>query len=188
MASESGGWLGELGKGAAGAIGTALGGAAFLWLMGWLSPLWSWTQNAFGSLWTHLMAQSQWPNWSAYLVSLLAASAWFLLARRHWRNRKDSTWRFNQLSFLGVVWRWDSTSGLPSAVLSYCPACDTRLVYEQIPADHYFETPQRLLLHCETCGCERFRIDGNLAYMNARIIREIDRLHRTGEWKKHVAD
>ncbi len=188
MASESGGWLGELGKGAAGAIGTALGGAAFLWLMGWLSPLWSWVQNASGSLWTHLMAQSQWPNWSAYLVSLLAAIAWWLLARSHLRNRKDSTWRFNQLSFMGVVWRWDSTSDLPETVVGFCASCDTRLVYERILGDRYEGTPPQVALHCETCNCERFRIDGDLAYLNARIIREIDRLHRTGEWKKHVAD
>lgn len=182
MASESGGWVGAFAKGAAGAAGAAL----FLWFSGLLKPLWSFIHQASLSLWTHLMAQSQWPNWSAYFVSLLAAFAWSLLARSHLRNRKESTWRFNQLSFLGVVWRWDSTSDLPKTVHGFCASCDTRLVYEQIQGDHYEGTPPQLVLHCETCGCERFRIDGNLAYMNARVIREIDRLQRTGEWKRHV--
>lgn len=98
MASESG-WFGALVKGALGAVGAALGGAAVLWLTGWLSPLWSWVQSESGSPWTHLMAQSNWPNWLAYVISALAALLSFAWAFRQWRNRKDSTERFHQLSF-----------------------------------------------------------------------------------------
>ena len=184
MASESGGWFGALAKGALGAAG----GALALWLMGLLSPLWSWVQNASGSLWTHLMAQSSWPNWLAYVISLPAAAACLRWALRHWRNRKDSTWRFHQLSFMGVVWRWEPTSGLPDRVRFYCPRCDTRLVYELMAGDLYSGAQARIALHCETCNCERLQMVGNLDYLNARIIREIDRLHRTGEWRRHVPD
>lgn len=182
MATESEGWFGALVKGAAGAAGAAL----FLWFSGLLKPLWSFIHQASLSLWTHLTAQSSWPNWLAYVVSLAAATACVRWALRHLRNRKESTWRFHQLSFLGVVWRWLPTSGLPSHVSGYCPSCDTRLVYEVIPSDRYTGTPRRIALHCETCSCERLRMEGDLNYMNARIIREIDRLHRTGEWKQHV--
>jgi hypothetical protein len=109
-------------------------------------------------------------------------------ALRHWRNRKDSTWRFHQLSFNGVVLRWEPTSGLPSTVQWFCPGCDTRLVYEPIPPDYGSGRPERVALHCETCSCKRFEIEGDRNYMNARFIREIDRLQRTGEWKRHVPE
>lgn len=183
MAAEQEGWAGSLGKAAVGAVA----GAFALWLIGWLNPLWSFTQQASGSLWTHLMAHSHWPNWSAYALSLVAAWACFSWALRHWRSSKDSTWRFHQLSFRGVVWRWAPTSGLPHVVRGYCPVCDTRLVYMIVRGDIYTGTPTRTEMHCETCDCRRFQIEGDLDYMNARIIREIDRLHRTGEWRKHVA-
>ncbi|WP_313074947.1 hypothetical protein [Melaminivora sp.] len=182
MASEKDGLLGALGKGAAGAAG----GALFLWFSGLLKPLWSWLHQTWLSLWTHLMAQSSWPNWLAYVISLAAALACLRWARRQWRSRKDSTWRFHQLSFLGVLWRWLPTSGLPSHVSGYCPACDTRLVYETLVPN--FDHPRRIALHCETCSSVRLRMEGNLDYMNARVIREIDRLQRTGEWKQHVPD
>lgn len=184
MASTEGGWFGALVKGAAGAAGSGL----FLWLMGWLKPLWSGIHQASMSLWTHLMAQSRWPNWLAYVVSAAAAVACFCWALRHWRNRKDSTWRFHQLSFSGVLWRWKPTSGLPSHVNGFCPGCDTRLVYIDTPPDLYNEIPRRTSLYCETCNSERLSMNGGLDYMNGRIIREIERLHRTGEWKRHVPD
>lgn len=184
MASEKGGVWGAVVAGAAGAAGAAL----FLWFSGLLSPLWSWVQSASGSLWAHLIAQSNWPNWLAYVISVLALFSFLRWALRSWRNRKDSTWRFNQLSVEGVMLRWVPTSGLPSTLQFFCLNCDTQLVYEVIAADHYEGRPQRTALHCERCRCERFQIDGNLNYLNARFIRQIDRLHRTGEWKKHVPD
>lgn len=192
MASESGGWIGELGKGAAGAIGgvlgTAFAGVALLWFKGWLSPLWSWVQNASGSLWTHLMAQSSWPNWLAYVISVAALFICLRWALRQWRNRKDSTRRFHQLSFWGVVWRWKPTSGLPDVLEAFCPSCDTRLVYENVIPNQYTGRAIGVKLHCETCSKQALHYDGGfLDHLNERVIREIERLHRTGEWKAHVS-
>ena len=165
----------------------AVGAAAALWLMGWLKPVWSFAHRAFESLWTHLMAQSQWPNWSAYLVSVWALVSIFRLALKKWESRKDNQNRFNQLSFLGSVWRWDSMSSLPYGLRPYCQRCDTLLVYEETGGG-YSDEPKRVHLHWEHCQTIPTSVDGHMRYLQARVSREIDRLVRSGQWRQHVSE
>lgn len=183
MADKEEGFGSAFWKGAAGTVGAGIA----LWLIGWLKPLWSFTQDAFRSLFTHLAAQSQWPNWSAYLVSSLAAMAFFSWALRYWRNRKDNHNRFNQFSFLGSVWRWNGISSLPYGLRPYCPMCDTMLVYENT-GGYYSGEDKRVTLHCERCRTSPVVEPGDMNYLRERVTREIDRLLRTGEWRGHVPE
>jgi len=184
MPKESGGVGLEFAKGAAAVAGAAV----FTWFMGWLSPIWSFVQWAFESLWTHLMAQSQWPNWSAYFVSAWLLISIVRLAVKKFRNRKDNHNRFSQLSFLGAVWRWNSMSSLPYGLRPYCHTCDTMLVYEHIGGGYYSNESEKVLLHCERCGHDVGNTNGRYTGLQERVTREIDRLVRTGEWVKHVPD
>jgi hypothetical protein len=61
----------------------------------------------------------------------------------------------------------------------------TQLVYEDA-GGAYSTEPRRTLLHCERCNAVRTRHDGNVDYFKGRVIREIERLIRTDEWRTHV--
>ena len=183
MSKESGTIGLEFAKGAAAAGGAGL----FLWLVGWLKPVWSFAHQAFESLWMHLMAQSQWPNWSAYLVSLLAAISALRWAFKAWSSRKDNHNRFNQFNFLGSGWRWNTISHRPIGLVAYCPDCDIRLVYEET-GGRFSDEPKTIALQCEKCDVVRTCELGDLKHLTSRVSREIDRLVRTGQWRQHVPD
>lgn len=168
-------------------IGGAVGAAVCLWIASWYEPFWK-TFSGFMQLgWRKLMAQSQWPNWSAYLVSLLAAISLLRWAFKAWSSRKDSLSRFHQLNSVGSVWRWNVISSHPIALQAYCPECDMRLVYEET-GGRFTNEAQTVVLRCEKCDVVRTSEPGDMKYLNNRVSREIDRLIRTGEWRRHVPD
>lgn len=174
-------------KGAAGAVGAGVA----LWVIGWLTPLGAFVAQYTRLGWMHLMAQSQWPNWSAYLVSLLLAISALRWALKYWRNRKDNHNRFTQLTVGGaVVWRWRSISSLPMTLVPYCPSCSTQLVYDYDDGERYTGAQRHTVLVCERCDRHRqvCREPGDYDDLRDRVNREIDRLLRTGEWRQHVAD
>jgi hypothetical protein len=144
MAGEMGGLSTELLKGALGALGAAW----MVWFMGWWSPFLSFAHQALESLWMHLIAQSQWPNWSAYLVSVWLLISIVRLAVRKFESRNDNHNRFKKFSFGGSVWRWNSMSSLPYGLRPYCPRCDSMLVYEETGGG-YSGDRRQVLLHCE---------------------------------------
>lgn len=187
MSTESGGVGAALWKGAAGAVGAAM----VVWLMGWLSPIWDFVVQAARLGWRHAMTQSQWPNWSAYLLSLWAAISLLTWALRAWRNRKDNHNRFTQLNLGGeVLWRWRSISSLPSSLVPFCQRCDTQLVYDYDDGERYSGAQRHTLLICEHCNGHRpvCREIGNYEDLKRRVGRQIDRLIRTGDWRQHVPD
>lgn len=182
MAKESGGVVDAFWKGAAGAAGSAV----LLWLLGWLDPAWSFATGILRSIWVHLTAQSLWPNWSAYVLSLTAAISISCLAFRYWLSNKRSRKRFQQLSFLGAVWRWRDMSSLVYTLRPYCPSCDTLLVYYEGAEDlgGHMKTQWR----CQRCNCVRVNADGFKADVDGQVMREIDRLLRSGQWRRHGVD
>lgn len=181
MAAKKDGVSSEFIKG----VGGAVGAAVCLWIGSLYAPFWKWFSGSLQTGWSHLMASSQYPNWSAYLVSLLAAISLLRRALRAWRSRTESTSRFKQLSFMGSVWRWNSISHHPSALMAYCPHCDTALVYA-----HYLDAydRHRVRWRCQRCDLVCTDDSGDKDDLNGRVSREIDRLIRTSEWRKHLPD
>ncbi len=187
MADEKQGLVSAFWKSAVGSVGAAVA----VWLLGWFGPIWSFVCQYTRLGWMYLMAKSQWPNWSAYLVSLPLAMFIFLSALRYWRNRKNNHSRFTQLNFGGsVLWRWQSISSLPYSLVPYCPKCDMQLVYDYDDGERYTGTQRHTVLICERCDTSRqlCRELGNYSDLQARVTREIVRLIRTGEWRQHVPD
>lgn len=187
MADKKDGIGSEFWKG----VGGAFGAAVFLGLASLYEPFWKTFSGFMQTGWSHLMASSQYPNWSAYLVSLLAAISLLRWALSAWRNRKESTSRFNQLIFGGLVlWRWRSISSHPTGLVPYCAVCDHQLTYDIEYANALRSTQCQTVLFCEHCnpGLAVLREDGSYDGLIKRVSREIDRLVRTGEWRKHVPD
>jgi len=179
MAGEKSGavWVGVVG---------AVAGAVTAAALGWLASAWLWLVGFVGAVWVHLSAQSSMPNWLAYLLSLISAT-WALSAwLRYRRNSKDNHERFNQFIWDGVRWRWRFISGQPTLLSSYCPACDTQLVYEQTGGDLLSGDPLITELHCEHCGTRLLREEGSYKNVTARVARQVDRLIRTDKWRDYV--
>lgn len=169
-------------KGAAGAVG----GVLVLNLLGLLGQFWTLLGQVNMSISKHLFAQSLWPNWLAYLSSLWPALLLARWALRRWRNRKSSTSRFKKLTLDGVVWRWSGVMMVSHGLKSFCPACDNGLVYEERGVGYLGE--RRVRLFCDRCNVSRTDQPGGFADLQNRVDREIDRLIRTGQWRRHVDD
>jgi hypothetical protein len=108
-----------------------------------------------------------------------------------WRSRKDNHNRFTQLNIGGVVlWRWRFISNNPTGLTPYCPTCDSQLVFDIEYSSTYPVTVQSTVLICERCNRNHpvLREDGTYEGIVKRVSREIDRLIRTGEWRRHVPD
>jgi hypothetical protein len=158
---------------------------AAVWFRVELGPAWVLTKQTAESLWTHLLAQSLWPNWTAYAVGIPSAVAVVYLGWRYLDNKKNSHRRFKELPYLGSIWRWNSLSDLPNALQPYCPSCQGLLVYEEL-GGRYGNQAQSVALHCEACQTIPTEQSGTWKYLQARVAREIQRLIRTGEWRQHV--
>jgi hypothetical protein len=188
MAAKKDGIGSEFWKG----VGGAFGAAVFLGLASLYEPFWKTFSGSMQTGWSHLMASSQYPNWSAYLVSLLAAMSLLRWALSAWRSRTDSTIRFNQFNEGGdVLWSWGSISSHPVGLVPYCPTCSTQLVFRYDDGEGlYFGGQRHTELICQRCNRHRvvLREPGDYEDLIKRIKREIDRLIRTGEWRRHVPD
>jgi hypothetical protein len=90
------------------------------------------------------------------------------------RNKKDDHTQFVELHFLGSLWRWRYVSGAPYGVWAL-PSM--RLRSWSTKTQEVRTVPNR----GEPC-C----IASDANYFKGRVIREIERLIRTDEWRTHV--
>lgn len=168
-----------------GAVATALVTA----VVGWLTPAGSWLKAVAAAVGTYLAQPSDWPNWIPWSLSVFSAHCILRLAFQWVRMRKDSHRRFNQLRFLGALWRFgmsNQNSDIRASLAAFCPSCDGRLVSEEIPSDWTLGLHRRVRLICERCNATRVDEAGDASDLIARVSREVDRLIRTGEWRQHV--
>lgn len=95
---------------------------------------------------------------------------------------QEPTWHdYTSDRFFGMVWRWSfSSSGHVGEPWCFCPLDDTVLVGV---LDHY---PDRVRFRCDTCRGEFGPVDGDRDEAIRKVMRQIDRKLRTGEWKQAV--
>jgi hypothetical protein len=163
----------------------AAGLGAAVWFRDGLNHAWAPVLQAIAPIWMHLLAQSRWPNWAVYLVTVPSVISVAYLGWRYLHRRKYPHWRFKELRFLGTLWRWNNLSDLPHTLEPYCPTCQGLLVYEEL-GGRSGSQPQSVALYCENCQMILTEQPGTWKYLQARIAREIERLSRTGEWRQHV--
>ena len=120
------------------------------------------------------------PTWLFLLLAVISAATVIRKLSRLLSKEEDTPGEpdvdmYTQDNFFGLTWRW-TPEFLPSSLRSYCPVCDTLLVYHE---------PYRaaVTFFCETCQEIKLESDANYDETIARVTRQIDRKSRTGEWE-----
>jgi ribosomal protein S27E len=138
-----------------------------------------------GNMYAHFAGHATVPVWSLYL-GYGALGLWILAFGIHvvqqWRDNEPRTTDYTSDRFFGIVWRWSYPGGTMSEPRAYCPSCDTTLVYSE--NREYGEW--RTHFYCETCQKECHDAQGGRAYVIAKVVRQVDRKLRNGEWKPIV--
>ena len=97
----------------------------------------------------------------------------------HWRE-------FTEFEFLGVLWRWDYGSrGDILHLVSFCPrsGCDMQ-TYGRL-GRYFGPGNESTVYHCDRCG-HTPDINGSQEAIENRVLREIQRLLRSDQWKNHI--
>ena len=127
----------------------------------------------------HFLAVTAVPNWVLYLLVLAALPSAALLAKSALRPRPEVL-EYTTDRFLGLTWRWRYRRfGRPDAPWAHCPVCDTALIYNS-QSDG---SRMRTVLTCESCDRTVLQHEGDAQYLAAKILRQIERKIRTGEWQ-----
>ena len=88
---------------------------------------------------------------------------------------------YREDEFLGVVWRWHYDSeGQPFGICAFCPRCDLQLLPR--PGPFHVSTE----LHCSRCQRDQLSYDQVWEALEGRIICEIQRALRSGEWQAKI--
>lgn len=151
----------------------ALAGAVYY--LGLAQPL----ESAIAQATEHLAAVSAVQNWVLYLLALAALPSLALLAKLAF-GRRSGVYDYTHDRFLGLTWRWGYRRfGRPDVPWAHCPVCDTALIYNSEGDGGRMRT----VLTCETCDRAVLQHEGDAQYLAAKILRQIERKIRTGEWQ-----
>lgn len=127
--------------------------------------------------------------WLLILLSFGSMVALFIMLAPFFQKAKTPTFRdCREGTFEGVLWRWHyNFDGSVSDTWCFCPACDTALVYSA-PGDDYSRGYRRTTTRffCELCNTDKLTIEGDRHYLVQKVIRQIERIVRTAEWKKRL--
>jgi hypothetical protein len=160
--------------------------AAIIWSF---IPGWSWTFHAIGRA-VSLVFTWRIPFW---LIILLIALAIFLFVLwRKWEPRtfqEEEFYQYKQDRFFNAVWRWSyDRTALPTDAASFCPNCDMQLVFHESHGAYLAAGLTNTLLICERCNQQIADVEGDYDHLERRVLREIERMVRTGEYKRVLAN
>jgi hypothetical protein len=155
-----------------------------LWALSCIPGLLHWLGNIGVAFWSHLKSTSGLPNWGLYLLVLMAIQTVINLIKHLRKPKGPNVTAYKQDTFLDLTWRWSYIGNHPHQPWAFCPRCDTILVYSEHSGS--YRTREETILTCETCNREMLRHEGDKDYLVNKILRQIDRIIRTGEWKKKI--
>lgn len=177
-------------------VTTAVLSAGALYLCrNWVLPILSWCRGVAVSVWDWITFSHSVPGWLIILLSMTAlwCSVEIILAvnaaRKPQKPRplRDSDWpQFLEVEFMGVLWRWSYTgSGDILRLHSFCPqsGCDMQ-TWGRLGA-YYGMGTETTVYQCDRCG-HKPELQGTQEQVEDKAIREIQRLLRSGDWKRHV--
>ena len=151
---------------------------------GFYPAIWQFTKDA----WAYTFASTSVPRWLLWLLVVLSATLVLRVAVGIFsRASGPSLFDYREDTILGLLWRWDYGSHGPQNLWCYCPTCDTSLVYSEA-RDYSEYGGGRNVIHltCEHCGNRIKEFEGNRDYLLSRVLRQIDRTQRNGDWKKRI--
>lgn len=130
----------------------------------------------------HLAATTAVQNWVLYLLVSASLPSLVLLAKLAF-GRRPGFLDYTSDRFLGLTWRWRYRRfGRPDVPWAHCSVCDTALIYNSEGDGGRMRT----VLTCETCDRTVLQHEGDAQYLAAKILRQIERRIRTGEWQTAV--
>ncbi len=184
-----------------GIISTVVGGLILaavyaLWpaVREWINGVFKYIGSALVSAWSYLLSSIEIPWLLFWLLILLAIpTLWKIVSPIVNKIRKipaeqtePNLKEYVEDRFLNLIWRWKFTkNGFPDTSLwCFCPECNTRVV---VVYRHGRAGALGTSLFCETCGEEKFFVDGkDRDDIKGMISRQIERRINTGEWKDVV--
>jgi len=140
------------------------------------------------AFWNHLLSTAGVPWVIVYLSwALLALLLRDVIASAlRMGGAKEVPRSYTEDTFFGILWRWELTGygklGLnPTGLTPFCPHCDMQLVHDR--------TDQGGNMHfrCESCDRVYSPVMGSVDSVQERVSRDIQRILRTGEWRKKLA-
>jgi hypothetical protein len=155
----------------------------------WLPPVFGWLARAFAGAWSWAFTLHLVPGWvliafgvfTAYGVS--AATRKLVHKQKQFEpDRRD----FTEFEYDGVLWRWQySHGGDIHSLVSFCaqPKCDMQIFAGLGPyRGPYHESTK---YKCDRCS-HAINMFGGQHEIESKVTREIERLLRSGGWKKYV--
>ena len=141
----------------------------------------SWVEAVFSSVWGWLTAGHSVAGWLIVIMAAVALAGLIGVASILWMAIVSHPHQYTEDEFGGIRWRWSWSENTPSEPFPFCPRCDHILLEDH---DHR-SVPQlghTMVLDCENCG---FNIESNgvIEGMRLRVLRNVDRKFRSGEWK-----
>lgn len=152
----------------------------------WLIPIGDWLWGVVVLVWNWIFVSHAVPGWLIILLSSIAGVALSYVSLRIWKlilnySAPGTQWtEFTRFEFKGVLWGWRYYDGQISSLVSYCPKSGCEMLVDGVE-DYDLHTEYK----CVRCGHTE-RISGRKHFVEETVTREIDRLLRLGEWKKHV--
>ncbi len=169
-----------------GVISAVIGGIVLAALAKFWPPfkellIWLWKQIVWlAGLFTDTYSLPGWVVLALVLFGLPTAVRIVLALRK--QNSPAYT-RYIEDLFYGAKWRWRWVAGEISNLWTYCPQCDSELVYDDSSCRSLYADIKKTDFICEHCGHTTVASipGGNKDYALSAIVREIRRKIRTNE-------
>lgn len=161
-----------------GASGTLLA-ALVIYLLGYLVPVLGWLSAGIISFWKYFKSPLVIPMWLFWLLILGSIATIFRILKSFLTTGYSAKYRRDE--FFELVWRWSyPLRPAGDRIWCFCPKCETRLIYRARMLDGV----NLINFFCETCNKEYpQRFSGEIDEVLSKVIRQIDRKIRTGDWK-----
>ena len=145
---------------------------------------WAWgiVKSVSGSIWGHFSSSTNVPLFLIWILLLLSIPTLIRLLKRIFPSKEcePRIADYNEDVIRGIKWKWSYWGHTPTNFSSFCPTCDTRLIYS---LSYY---PDRTTFSCETCHREVATLDGDRDFAEGSIARQIERTVNSGDWKKRL--
>jgi len=149
-----------------------------------------WLWELLLSLWRLLTSTVGIPVWLLSLTVALLLALLYQAAKRAMKTLAASAPSFlayREDIIFGIHWRWSYVGNTLDEPHEFCPDCDTRLLFR----DEYGMPPGlvtrnfnlQTVFFCEHCGWQSQPLDGEHHDIINRVMRQIDRRARSGEWQ-----
>lgn len=142
--------------------------------------------RGFAWIWCLATDHISLPVWLFAIIATFASGFLVALGIRFLRTHSEPDWtQYTHDTFLDVVWHWDYHSGkvASSRLFPICPKCSYEM--KAGPAGAYYQS--RTTLHCEDCGYTH-EIEGSVQDLPERVVKLINRMLRTGEYRKRLQE